>query len=279
MRFACCNELLEDWPLERQFRFLRDVGYEGIEVAAFTLAPRITDVTTGQRAAVRRLAADVGVEITGLHFLLARTEGLYPTSPDAAVRRLTADYLRALVDCCADIDGQFMVFGSPQQRNLPEGVSVEDGRRALMEVLHAALPAAADAGVTICLEPLPPPQSNFVRTTDEAISIIAEVNHQHLRLILDGRSLAAQAQTQQQSLTEIIRTTAGYTAYCQANDANSGGPGAGDTDFVEIFSALYEIGYDGWMSVEAFDFSPGPENVARDSLAYMQRAHAAAVAG
>ena len=255
------------------------MGYEGIEVAAFTLAPRITDVTTGQRAAIRRLAANVGVSITGLHFLLARTEGLHPTSPDAAVRRRTADYLRALVDCCADVDGRFMVFGSPQQRNLPAGVSTEDGRRSFIEVLQAALPAAADAGVTICLEPLPPPQSNFVRTTDEAISIIAEVAHPHLRLTLDGRSLAAQAQAQQQTTAEIIHTTQGYTAYCQANDANSGGPGAGDTDFVEIFGALHEIGYDGWMSVEAFDFSPGPENVARDSLAYMQRAYAAAVAG
>ena len=169
--------------------------------------------------------------------------------------------------------------GRRKQRNLPAGVSTEDGRRSFVEVLQAALPAAADTGVTICLEPLPPPLSNFVRTTDEAISIIAEVNHPHLRLILDGRSLAAQSQTQQKSMAEIIRTTEGYTAYCQANDANSGGPGAGDTDFVPIFGALREIGYDGWMSVEAFDFSPGPENVARDSLAYMQRAHAAAVAG
>ena len=278
MKFACCNELLEDWELERQLRFLRAVGYEGVELAAFTLAPRITDVTTGQRAAIRRLAAAAGVSITGLHYLLKRTEGLHPTSPDVAVRRRTADYLRALVDCCADLDGQVLVFGGSQQRNLPEGVSAEDGRRWLIEGLWAALPAAADAGVTICLEPLPPPESNFVLTTDEAISIIEEVAHPHLRLVLDVRSLTAQAPAQSKTIAEIICSTEGYTAYCQANDANYGGPGSGDTDFVPIFGALSEIGYDGWMSVEAFDFSAGPEHIARDSLAYMRRAQAEAAA-
>ena len=111
MKFACCNELLEDWELARQFRFLREVGYEGIELAAFTLAARITEVTTGQRAAIRRLARDEGMVITGLHFLFARTEGLHPTSPNVGPRRRTADYLAALVDCCADIDGKIMVFG------------------------------------------------------------------------------------------------------------------------------------------------------------------------
>ena len=279
MRYACCNELLEDWEFERQFRFLREVGYEGVELAAFTLASRITDVTTGQRAAIRRLAADEGMSVTGLHFLLARTEGLYPTSPDVHVRRRTADYLRSLVDCCADIDGRFMVFGSPQQRNLEEGVSAEDGRRWFIEVLRAALPAASDADVTICVEPLPAPQANFVITTDDAIGIIEEVAHPNLRLILDMRSLDLQSQAQKKTTAEIIRATKGYTAYCQANDANLGGPGAGDTDFVPIFGALSEIEYDGWMSVEAFDFTPGPENVARDSLAYMQRAYAAAMSG
>ena len=127
MRFAICQELFTDWDWERQCRFIASVGYTGIEVAPFTLAGRIGQVSAERRRLLRQQAADNGLSIIGLHWLLAKTEGLHLTSPDAAVRRATAAYLVELGQACADLGGDLMVFGSPQQRSLQPGVTREQG--------------------------------------------------------------------------------------------------------------------------------------------------------
>ena len=114
LRFAICNELFEGWPWERVCDFARSLGYEGLEVAPFTLADGAEQLPPGRRADLRRSAESRGIEVLGLHWLLVKPPGLYITHPDPAVRRRTADYFVQLVDLCADLGGKVMVFGSPK---------------------------------------------------------------------------------------------------------------------------------------------------------------------
>ena len=72
-------------------------------------------------------------------------------------------------------------------------------------------------------------------------------------------------------IAEVIRRNGSMLAHFHANDANRRGPGMGDLDFVPIFAALRDVNYRGWASVEVFDYSPGPERLARESIAYMRR--------
>src|SRR2546430_4627184 len=125
MRYAICNETFEGWDHGRVCRKVAELGYEGLELAPFTLAPRITDVTPAQRRTLRQQAEDAGLTIIGLHWLLAKTEGLQLTSPDAAVRQRTAAYLVELARACRDFGGDLMVFGSPAQRRIPAGATRE----------------------------------------------------------------------------------------------------------------------------------------------------------
>src|SRR5262245_23130462 len=125
MKFAICNELFENWPFDRVCRFVKSVGYSGVELAPFTLASRITDLTSASRSELRRQATDAGVQVIGLHWLLAKTEGLYLTAPDRPTRERTADYLVALAEACRDLGGSLMVFGSPKQRSLLPGVTAD----------------------------------------------------------------------------------------------------------------------------------------------------------
>ena len=277
MKFGTCNEMFEGWDLARQVEFIAQTGYQGVELAPFTVAKNVTEVPAGRRREIAHLARTNGLEMIGLHWLLVGPEGLYITDPDPAVRRRTVEYLQELMRFCADVEGKLLVFGSPKQRNLQEGVGREQARQWLIEGFAQALPVAREAGVTLCLEPLPPPECNFIQTTAEAIDVIDAVDDPHLRLILDVKSLAGEQQLTGRAIPDTIRAVAPYVAHVQANDANLGYPGSGEIDFVPIFRALHDADYDGFVSVEVFDFTPGPETIARKSIEYMRAAEAAAL--
>ena len=274
MRFAICNELFEGWPFDRVCRFAREAGYEGLEVAPFTLAPLITDVTREHRALLRRQAADAGIEIIGLHWLLAGTKDFHLTSPDPSVRSRTAEYIGALSTACFDLGGTLMVFGSPKQRSLLPGVSREQAFEWAADTFRRAMPIVGDNGVSICMEPLSPSETDFVNTCEEAALLIRTVDHPNFTLHLDVKAMSSEATP----MVELIRRYGPQAGHFHANDANLRGPGFGDVDFVPIFRALHDAGYDGWVSVEVFDYKPDPETIARQSADYMRRTLGEAVA-
>ena len=267
MRFAICNELFEDWAFDRVCRFVKSVGYDGLEVAPFTLAPLITDLDAGARRDLRRQAADAGVEIIGLHWLLARTDGFYLTSPDAGVRARTADYLVALAEAASDLGGDLMVFGSPKQRSLLPGVSAEQAFDYAVDTFRRAMPGVEGHGVRICMEPLAPVETDFINTCGQGARLIDAVDHPAFVLHLDVKAMSSEGTP----VPDLIRQYIGRTGHFHANDPNMRGPGFGDTDFRPIFEALEESGYDGWVSVEVFDYKPDPETIARQSVEYMKR--------
>jgi sugar phosphate isomerase/epimerase len=266
MKFAICNETFQDWPFERAFEFARQCGYTGIEIAPFTIATDVKEITPQKRDEVRRQAADAGLEVIGLHWLLAKTNGYYLTTPDAKVRKATAEYLRALARCCRDMGGSILVFGSPLQRNLLPGVTMDQALGYAAEVFTAALPAFEENDVVLAVEPLGPAEGDFLNTAADGVKLIEMVGSPHCRLHLDCKAMS----TESRPIPEIIRQNADLLEHFHANDANKLGPGFGEIDFVPIFEALGEVGYDGWVSVEVFDYSPGVERLARESIDYMR---------
>jgi sugar phosphate isomerase/epimerase len=266
MHYAICNETFEGWDHGRVCRLVADLGYTGLELAPFTLAPRITDVTREQRQLLRRQAEDCGLTLLGLHWLLARTEGLHLTAADPAVRRRTADYLTELARCCRDLGGDILVFGSPAQRRIPAGATREQAVQYAADTFRQALPVVADCGVKLCLEPLTPQETDFLTSCAEAVEVCDRLNHPNVMLHLDVKAMSSEAT----SPPELIRRYVSRTGHFHANDPNKRGPGFGKTDFVPIFQALRDSGYRGWVSVEVFDYSPDPETIARESLRYMR---------
>jgi sugar phosphate isomerase/epimerase len=266
MKFAICNETFHDWPLEKAFDFAADCGYSGVEIAPFTLADKATDISTRQRAEVHSLAERAGLEIVGLHWLLAKTEGLHLTSPDAEVRRKTADYLVELARLCFDLGGQVMVFGSPKQRCLLPGVTHESAMNYATEVFQQILPVLEETDVVLALEPLGPEETDFLQTAAESAALIERIGSPHVRLHLDCKAMASESMP----IPEIIVQNAALLAHFHANDPNRQGPGFGQLEFLPILETLGRIDYRGWVSVEVFDYAPGIERLARDSIIYLQ---------
>jgi sugar phosphate isomerase/epimerase len=268
--------MLDGQPIVEQFAWFAKHGYQGIEVAPFTIAPTVNSVPAAVRAEIRNAARDAGVQVVGLHWLLAGPgavlEGWHLTAPDRAIRGRTVAYVGELARFCADLGGNVLVLGSPKQRSAVGGLTPAEATENLVESLAAVMPAVADAGATLCLEPLPLAETDVVTTCDEALAVIGAVGHPSLRLVLDVKSLVAESGVTGEPVPDIIERVGSQVAYVQANDENRGHPGSGRTDFVPVCRALRAIGYNGWISMEPFEFGPGPDVVAREGLACLERA-------
>jgi len=267
MKFAICNEIYQGWKLEDTFAHAGRAGYAGVEIAPFTLANSVNDISAGERQRIRELAARSKIEIVGLHWLLVKPEGLYLNHTDAGIREKTARYFVDLVDCCADFGGTIMVVGSPKQRNILPDVTREQAWDWTATTFRDAVKRAEDRGVTICFEPLAPAETNFVNTAAEAIEFVKPFNSRAFKIILDVKAMCSEAKT----IPQIIRESWPYFAHFHANDKNLKGPGFGDVDFNPIAATLREVGFNGYVSVEVFKFEEGPEVIAGKSIEYLQR--------
>lgn len=267
MKFGICNELFENWPWEKICDFAREIGYHGIEVAPFTLAERAELVSPQRRLEIRKAAESRGLEIIGLHWLLVKPAGLYITHTDAAIRRQTAAYFVELVKLCADLGGKVMVIGSPKQRNLLPGVRREQAMGYAVEVFSECLDTAAQRGVTLAIEPLSTRETDFLMCAQDGVDLIERINHPNFRLHLDVKAMSYEYKP----IPQIIRECARHLAHFHVNDPNLLGPGMGEVQYEPIIEALRGVGYDGWLSVEAFDFKYGAEKIARASVEYLRK--------
>ena len=263
IRLGICNELFEGWDFADVCRTVKALGYDGLEIAPFTLAPRITDLSAARGRELRAIVEGEGLATIGLHWLLAKTEGFYLTTPDDEVRRRTGDYLVALAEATRDLGGELMVFGSPKQRDLLPGVTPEQALEFAAEVFQRVMPAIGDLGIDFCLEPLAPSETNFLNTCAQATALIDRVNHPRFKLHLDVKAQSGETTA---SVPELIARYGRNAGHFHAQDVNLRGPGMGAVDFGPILGALVKSGYDRWVSVEVFDFSPGAEETARLSL-------------
>ena len=270
MKFALCNEFCEGWPIEDAIRLAADTGYDGVEVAPFTLAESVTDIQASRRDAIRGTAADAGVELIGLHWLLVKPEGLYMNHPDADLRKKTRDYMVQLIHFCGDLGGDRMVIGSPKQRDVVAPLSYEQAWEFTTDSFRSMLDDASERGVTLCIEPLTTVETNFINTVREGMRMVDELDHPNFKVHIDVKAMCGEGRP----LDEIIREAKGYVGHFHVNDENLNGPGWGDTDYTPIVQGVRDIGYDDYASVEVFDFSHGAEKIARTSIDFLRRVFA-----
>jgi sugar phosphate isomerase/epimerase len=268
MRISLCNEVIRELAIERQFEFARKVGYDGLEIAPFTLGEEPHRLSAAQRAAVRKAAADAGIPVTGLHYLMLAPKGLSITSSDAGQRARSVEVMRGLCALAADLGAGLLVHGSPAQRRLEPGREAE-GRKWGAESFAAVADAAAKAGVTYCVEPLAPPEADFLLSVAEAAAIVRAIASPAVKTMIDC-SAAGRAETQ--AIPDLIRQwlPTGLVAHIHFNDPNRRGPGEGALAFGPILAALRKGGYAGRAAVEPFVYEPdGPACAAR-AIGYLR---------
>ena len=268
MKFGICSEIFKEWnDVSRAIAYTKEIGYDGIEIAPFTLAQHVTDIPASTRSAIVKKAQEADLEVLGIHWVLVGPEGLHINGPDKAVRDRTSQYLVDLVHFCGDVGGKLIIFGSPKQRNVHESLTYDQAFDYTVQAFERALPACEERGVTFCMEPLTHLETNFCTSAEETVRLIDRINHPNFRLLLDTKAMTFE----KEGRAATIRKFAKYLAHYHANDENLNGPGWGDVDFAPIFEALKSIGYTDYASVEVFKFDAGPEAIATRSLEYMKR--------
>lgn len=267
MKFGICNEIFQGWKIDDAMTFAKRAGYDGIEIAPFTLAKYVTDIPAAERQRIRNVAAGLNLEISGIHWVLVQADGMFLNHADAAVRASSARYFVELVNFCSDLGGKIIVVGSPKQRQVAEGTSYEQAWQWATDTFRDSVKRAEERGVTICFEPLAPAETNFVNTAAEGIRFARQFNSPAMKIILDVKAMCSE----EKPIPQIIRESRGEFAYFHANDRNLKGPGFGDVDFTPIAAALRAAGYDGYVSVEVFKFEEGAEVIATKSIEYLKR--------
>jgi D-psicose/D-tagatose/L-ribulose 3-epimerase len=269
MMLSLCNEVLRELDFPAQCALAQGLGYDGLEVAPFTLAEQPDRLPAARCAELRRIAEDHGLRVTGLHYLLLAPEGLSITSPDAAVRRRTTDVMRALIGLCADLGGKVLVHGSPRQRSIAPGQRKAEALANAKACFAAIAEDAEAAGVIYCIEALAPPEAELINTVAEAAAIVDEVGSAAVRTMIDT---CAAGRSERAPIPELIEhwLPTGKVAHIHLNDPNRRGPGQGDLSFGPILAALQGHDYAGICSVEPFVYEPDGPTCAARAIGYVR---------
>ena len=263
MRIALCNEVIAPMSFPKQCVYAAKLGYDGLEIAPYTLSEEPHLLGAAQLAAARSAAKDAGVVVTGLHWLLLKPSGLSISSKDENIRKKTIDVMLALIDQCAELGGRYLVHGSPQQRRLEAGDTRADAMARVQECFAAVAERAERAGVVYCIEPLAADQTPLINTLEEAVAMVQAIGSRSVRSMLDC-SAAGRMETAPLPALVDRWVPRGMIAHVQVNDRNRRGPGQGEQRFAPLLAALVRHGYAGDIAVEPFDYVPdGPAAAAR----------------
>jgi len=267
-RYAMCNEAFQGRPFREVCQVMRGFGYQGIEIAPFTLAADPLEISAEQRREYKAMMAEEAIDFVGLHWLLVTPKTIHVSTPDQALREASWQYVDHLIDLCADLgDNGVMVFGSPKQRSSTGGLTPAEATRNFIDGLAGIVPHAAERGVTILMEALPHSQSDVIHTLDEAAAVVREIDSPGLRTMFDSHN--SEDETEPHDL--LVEKYFDIIRHVHVNEMDGRHPGTGDYDFVRIFRALKKLDYKGWISLEAFDFEIGGNRIASETIEYLRK--------
>lgn len=265
-RQAICNEVFQEWDFAEQCRTIKRLGYEGIEIAHFTLADDPASIGPARRKELVDIMASEGLEFVGLHWLMVAPKGLHVTTPDVALRTRSWLHIATLIDLCGDLGGGKMIFGSPAQRKSTGGSTKEEATARYVDGLREAAEHAASRGVTLLMEPLSPNDTDVLNTLEEAARYVADIGSPAIQTMYDSHNAVMEAEPHE----VLVDRYFDIIKHVHVNEMDGKHPGTGDWDFKPVLHVLAAKGYTGWISMEAFDFTAGAERIAHDSLRYLE---------
>jgi D-psicose/D-tagatose/L-ribulose 3-epimerase len=265
-KYAFCNEILEDISWPEQCEIIGSAGYKGVEIAPFTLVEEgVQELGAAKRRQMVQDMSNAGIECAGLHWLfVAPPKGLHFTTPDNNVRQRSVEYLVKLIDFCGDMGGEVMIFGSPNQRGTTQGATVQEALNIYIDGLAQVADHAQQRGVMILVEPLPGSATDVVNTMSEAMYVVNKIGHPAISTMFDFHNTLDESEP----LHELVRKYYDNIEHVhfQNMDGTLVTTDAIPQKFIPVFEVLKENGFEKWVSLEVFDYSPGGEFIAYEGM-------------
>ncbi len=267
MRFnySICNEMFEKRDFAATCKAIRGAGFAGVEISPFTLAENVDQISPARRRELAGIIHSEGLRFAGLHWLLVTPAGLHVTTADKKVRDKSWEYVRKVVDLCADLGKGIMVFGSPKQRGAQNN-TVAEATENFKTGLASIAPHAGERGCTVLIEALSSKETNVVNTLGEAVRLVREINHPAIQTMFDFHNTADEKEPAETLVRKYFR----YIRHIHVNEMDGRYPGSGSFNFLPAFQALLDLKYSRWVSLEVFDFKPSPDQILRETMAFYQ---------
>ena len=260
MRYAVCNELFGNLSFQKSCALAAKYGFSGMELAPYTLSSDPRELRSAKRLEIKKILTDYGLEFVGLHWLLIAPQGLHLTTPDTDTRKKSWDFMKYLIEFCAEMGGGVMVLGSGNKRNAV-GIPVDTALEYLKQGFVLLAPLAAEVNTQILLEALAVRKTNVVTSLQAAADIIREIDHPAISGIFDFHNCI----DEKLSWPELIAHFKDIIQHVHFNEIDGGYPGSGNSDFVPAFNALERINFSGWVSLEVFNQTESPEKILRET--------------
>lgn len=247
-------------------------GFDGVEVPLF----RPADFALQD---IRR-----GLEQNGLECTICSVipGGLSIISDDAAVRQKTRTHMEECVKMAAEVGAKIMAgpLYSPVGY-LPGRRRTADEWKWAVECYQSLGPVLDRHGVTIAIEPLNRFETYFLNTAADAVALCDQINHPQVGILFD----TFHANIEEKNIGQAYRTVARHLKHVHTCENDRGIPGSGHVEWKDVFDALRDIRYDGWLTIESFgfalgelsaaasiwrDIAPTPESIAFEGVKFLK---------
>jgi D-psicose/D-tagatose/L-ribulose 3-epimerase len=265
----------EHFPI---FARLKKTGFDGVEIPLF-------QGDAAHYKAIRKELDNLGLGCTTVTLV---TPEANPISPDTGLRKAAVDRLKWAIDMNVTLGSDLMAgpYHSPLGIFSGSGPTPDEKKRAA-DVLRQVAELAQKANVRLAIEYLNRFECYFLTTAADARTLVKQVDHPSFRSMYD----TFHANIEEKNITQTILNFADSFIHVHISENDRGTPGTGHVHWDETFQALRKVGYDGWLTIEAFgralpdlaaatrvwrDLFPRAEEVYEQGLKFMTQKWAAA---
>lgn len=263
MKLAVSNIAWDNSKLSEHLALLHDSGCEGVELAPSCIWQEPIEAPASDRARIKALVRASGLELTGFHALLFTRPDLQLFQDRAGLDQ-TAGYLIELAQLCCDLEGTVLILGSPRNRvrhGRDYGECLDWGVDAFSRIATACEPL----GVTLCIEPLGPDETEFVMSAREGAALVRRVNHPNFRLHLDAKALLSTGE----NLGCVLEEHGKLLRHFHVGDPGLAPPGSTGADHAPFGQALRRANYQHYVSIEMRRGHGDSREVVSRSIAYV----------
>lgn len=251
MKLAVSNIAWAPADRDAAYAILRGAGITGLEIAPGLFFDGAADVfvpTEVEAEAALGAMRRAGLELVSMQSLLFGVEGAALFEGEAGLDRLRAGMGRAIT-LAGRVGIPNLVFGSPRQRNMPDGLDREAAGSLAVDVFRRFGDAAAVAGTRISIEPNPAAYgTNFLNRIAEAEAFVRRVDHPAITLIVDVGALHMNGDFD--TVETVAERAVALVSHVHISEPNLDPAPARADQAARVMTAMTGAGYGGWFSIE-----------------------------